>query len=74
MQKNYKLVDKALKVFGLLLIFPIIFKILNILKIDWFYALLPILIVSSLLLLIILSVIIWVLFLALSNLNKEVTA
>ena len=74
MLKNFKLVDKALKVFGLLLIFPIIFKIFNILKIDWFYALLPILIVSSLLLLIILSVIIWVLFLALSNLNKEVTA
>ena len=74
MKKNYKLVDKALKVFGLLLIFPIIFKIFNILKIDWFYALLPVLIVCSLLLLIILSVIIWVFILAVSNLNREVTA
>jgi len=74
MQKNFKLVDKALKAFGLLLIIPIIFKIFNILKIDWFYALLPVLIVSSLILLIILAIIIWVFILAVSNLNKEVTA
>jgi len=68
---NFKLIDKIVKLFVLLLIVPIVVKVFNIIKIDWFFAFLPLLIVMSLLVLLIFAGIIWILIIAINSSKND---